>query len=1561
MHSLLLALALGAGALSNFPRDAGGPVAHAAVAAGGVVIVAAGEQVTAFRPDGEPPAGMPFALGTDEAPAGPPAAADVDGDGRTEVAVLTRSGKLFLWSGAVLPGFPVALGAGAKAGPSFADVDGDGKPEVLAPDERGRLHAFRRTGAAAKGYPHALGKAALTSSAASSSLGGVRVLAVGAEDGRVHVVDLAGKARPGFPLQTGFAVTGPPAFADLDDDGVMDLVVASQDFKVYAVDARGAALRGFPVAAGYRLYDGPAIADLDGDGRLDVAFAAADGVLHAVDAGGRPLAGFPVRVGGRLFGGPAVGDVDRDGALDVVAVGSDGTVAAFSGKGKPLAGFPEAIGGQEVTAGPLLFDLGGDGTPAIFVGLPGGDVHAVRAQRPGSAPAAAPWPVSGRDAARTGRSGPNAPSFRALAVTPAAPKVTDALAASWRYVWLDGPQGDVPSPRGEATPRPPGSPAPRPEWTRDGKPVPELEGRAQVPAGAARKGEAWRFALAGPGGARVESPELRIANSPPGLPEVALDPPAPTRADTVRLVVRKPAQDADGDAVTYRITWAQDGLESGSGDTYPGDRLRKGALLTARVVPDDGEAHGPAAVAQARVGDTPPGPTAVALEPARPARTDAIHARITQPATDPDGDPIAYQYRWTVGGEVRNLPAGTAALPAGAARKHDVVRVEVRGFDGQLQGPAAHAEVKVANSPPTAPRLAIRPERPRRGEPLRAVLAAPSEDADRDLVAYRFTWRKNGAPHPVPGDAREVPGAEVARGDRFEVTVVPNDGEVDGPAATATASVANTPPRPPRIALDPPRPVGGQPVKVVVTEPGSDADGQAVALGIAWTREGRPTGGGAETLDAAQFRKGERVRVIVTPRDGEDAGEPVALEVVVENAPPTAPAIAFTAERPRVTEALQVKVTASAKDPDGDPLRYRYRWTRDGAPVAVDDGTEAAKAPPHWTAANEVPARELAKGQRWEVEAQALDGTTHGPSARAAVVIANSPPAAPEIAFAPFAPRRGDGLALALKQPADADGDVITWRHAWFRNGERQPFPPDQAQVARNLARRGERWAVEVVASDGEAESPPVRREVTVEDTPPGPAGVALCDGPVPAGTVPKARITSAASDPDGDAVGYRYEWFVNGKPVPAASGKDQLLAPKLVKHDAVRVVLTPHDGALAGPPATAECFVVNTPPTAPAIAFEPAAPTAPLGVRVVVKKPAGDRDGDEVTYRHAWARDGLAVEVDGARVPSAAMRHGELWRVVVTPFDGEEEGESAALAAEVANTPPPAPAVSILPPEPATGQTLTCEALAPEKDADQEPIAIRYRWYRNDRAEPLAEGSAQLPGLAVRRGERWRCEAWGHDGAADGPKATSTVTVKNSPPPAPAVAIEPEKPRRGDDLACRVSTSSADPDGDPVTYTYTWTRNGKPVLGGADPTRIDAAQLVRGERWRCSVVASDGVLAGAPGTADAVVENAAPGPARVRLDPAEPRAGEPIRCEISGRSEDPDGDAVRYRFAWTRNGARQPFSETSQEVPSRLVRPGDRWRCVVTPTDGDLDGPPAGSEEAPVRGGAGDGASAGR
>jgi hypothetical protein len=273
-----------------------------------------------------------------------------------------------------------------------------------------------------------------------------------------------------------------------------------------------------------------------------------------------------------------------------------------------------------------------------------------------------------------------------------------------------------------------------------------------------------------------------------------------------------------------------------------------------------------------------------------------------------------------------------------------------------------------------------------------------------------------------------------------------------------------------------------------------------------------------------------------------------------------------------------------------------------------------------------------------------------------------------------------------------------------------------------------------------------------------------------------------------------------------------------------------------------------------------------------------------------------------------------------------------------------------VLPEAPATGQALSCRAAAPPVDADGELLELRYRWFRDGEPLALGEGRPEIPAGVVRRKEAWRCEAWVSDGAVEGPRAYAEVKVRNSAPGAPQIAIEPEAPRRGDALVCRIAEDAQDADGDRVSYRYAWTVDGAPAPSGPDPARVAPDRLRKGQRWSCLVTATDGELSAPAAAAERVVVDSAPGPARVRVVPQAPRTSEPLRCEIAQRSEDPDGDPVRYTYAWFRNGEPQSFAATTDDVPVRLLRAGDRWRCVATPSDGELAGPPAGSAEVTVR-----------
>jgi len=120
--------------------------------------------------------------------------------------------------------------------------------------------------------------------------------------------------------------------------------------------------------------------------------------------------------------------------------------------------------------------------------------------------------------------------------------------------------------------------------------------------------------------------------------------------------------------------------------------------------------------------------------------------------------------------------------------------------------------------------------------------------------------------------------------------------------------------------------------------------------------------------------------------------------------------------------------------------------------------------------------------------------------------------------------------------------------------------------------------------------------------------------------------------------------------------------------------------------------------------------------------------------------------------------------------------------------------------------------------------------------------------------------------------------------------------------------------------------------------------------RWRIVVDLGGVALADAP--VDVVstkrdVRNRPPNAITAELVPAKPTARDVVECRVTTSlvTEDPDLDIVRYRYRWTVDGklVRAVQSAALSDVLRKgRAGAGKTVRCVVTPSDGRLVGPPA-------------------
>jgi hypothetical protein len=251
----------------------------------------------------------------------------VEGTAEAYGSTPSTTGRVYAWDarGRLLRGWPVKPGAlaadsipiageGVPASPALADVDGDGRDEVAVTAFTGEPELYdgsgRRLGGTAQfGHFQVAGRGRGSDASATAAI------ALGANSA-------FGRMRRGGALR----YYGGLIDARLVAAQLTPSVRIPFEHLLAGWDARtGNYLSGFPrVMEGWEIAAGPALADVDGDGSAEVIAGSSGNVLHAFSERGSEPAGWPKRTGGWLLAAPAVGDVDDDSQLEVAAVTRDG-------------------------------------------------------------------------------------------------------------------------------------------------------------------------------------------------------------------------------------------------------------------------------------------------------------------------------------------------------------------------------------------------------------------------------------------------------------------------------------------------------------------------------------------------------------------------------------------------------------------------------------------------------------------------------------------------------------------------------------------------------------------------------------------------------------------------------------------------------------------------------------------------------------------------------------------------------------------------------------------------------------------------------------------------------------------------------------------------------------------------------------------------------------------------------------------------------------------------------------------------------------------------------------
>ena len=188
--------------------------------------------------------------------------------------------------------------------------------------------------------------------------------------------------------------------------------------------------------------------------------------------------------------------------------------------------------------------------------------------------------------------------------------------------------------------------------------------------------------------------------------------------------------------------------------------------------------------------NSPPVMTSVQILPAKPTAKNDLSLLVQ--CTDPDGDPITYEYQWLrndeeISGENKNV------LATARFRKGDFFRVRVVAGDGKEKGePFLSPAVRMVNSPPVIQEVSLEPSVLHAQD--HPKVSVKGEDKDGDSIYYTYQWELNG--DPVPEERGEkLERAPLKKGDRISVLVTPDDRETLGtPMKSDPVRVVNSPP-----------------------------------------------------------------------------------------------------------------------------------------------------------------------------------------------------------------------------------------------------------------------------------------------------------------------------------------------------------------------------------------------------------------------------------------------------------------------------------------------------------------------------------------------------------------------------------------------------------------------------------------------------------------------------------------------------------------------------------------------------------------------------------------------
>ena len=296
-----------------------------------------------------------------------PAVLDIDGDRRPDIffAPYQMSGASTFYRmnsrGQVVWTFQAGAYA-SYASPAVADLEGQGRYTVIFADTQGNVYALDAANGRLK-WRYAMGGSADMNAAAVIDLDrdGKREIVIGNHgNGSIHAIDVDGRQR--WVYQTGGSIYG-VSIDDADANGELEVYAADWNGAVHSLTQQGRLRWTVRTPGPTTAYNGLAIADLDKNGTKEIVFGIQNGWVQALSPAGQIVWTFQRR--GHVSGSVLVGDLDRDGLIEVFAGSHNGFVYMLSARG--ALKWEHELGGRLAYMGITAEDIDGDGLVEVLI------------------------------------------------------------------------------------------------------------------------------------------------------------------------------------------------------------------------------------------------------------------------------------------------------------------------------------------------------------------------------------------------------------------------------------------------------------------------------------------------------------------------------------------------------------------------------------------------------------------------------------------------------------------------------------------------------------------------------------------------------------------------------------------------------------------------------------------------------------------------------------------------------------------------------------------------------------------------------------------------------------------------------------------------------------------------------------------------------------------------------------------------------------------------------------------------------------------------------------------